>query len=124
MTPAQPDNGDVKNSELWRLVETAALVRRLYPRGGFHGLEANVLQVLIAVMLQPNATVGELVEFLALGQGTVSAALTRLEERGLVRNSADALDGRRRRQHITPDGEMFCRRFAQITSVHIALARR
>lgn len=101
------------------LIEAPSLTRRLYPRGGFEGLEANALQVLIAIELQPGASVGELVELLALGQGTVSTALARLQERGLVTARADSRDGRRQRQRVTRTGTQLCRRFARSAEDHM-----
>ena len=61
------------------LVEAPALVRRLYRRGGFEGLEPNAMQVLIALDNEPGQPVGQLVDALVLGQGTVSTALARLK---------------------------------------------
>jgi len=87
-------------------------VRRLYPRGGFEGLEANALQVLVALYLQPGLIVADLVEQLLLAQGTVSTALTRLQRRGLVRAISDRDDARRQRQQITPEGRRLVGRFA------------
>ncbi len=86
------------------LIEVPTLTRRLYRRAGFADLEANTLQVLIAVDLAPTSTVGELVAELSLAQSTVSTALARLQQRGLVVAKDDPGDARRQRQELTKAG--------------------
>lgn len=110
MIHARPD---LTNSEalVGALVDAPSLTRTLYPRGGFEGLEPNVLQVLIALYAAPDQTVGELVERLVLGQGTVSTALGVLEKRKLVTAQADPEDRRRQRQRITRSGTALAKRF-------------
>ena len=107
---ARPDTAQT-NSLLDDLVELPARVRRLYRRGGFEGLEANVLQVLIELYRVSDQTVGTLAEHLALTQSTVSTALGILAERGLLQGKTDPLDRRRQRQCITGNGRTLVRRF-------------
>lgn len=107
---------DRNDTQLLRtLVEVPALARRLYPRGRYEGLEPNALQVLVALQLQSDRTVGDLVEQLTLGQGTVSTALALLHERRLVHAVADESDARRQRQTITQKGTQLVERFAAET---------
>lgn len=101
--------------ELRALIEAPTKARRLYERGGFEELEPFALQVLIAVQLLGEPTVGELVGELALGQGTVSTALTKLADRDLVTAAPDPADRRRQRQRITRGGRALVRRFARAT---------
>lgn len=105
---------DLNDAALERaLVEMPTAARLLYPRGGFENLEPNALQVLVALHVESDRTVGELVEQLVLGQGTVSTALGRLRERGLVVADDDIADRRRRRQRITRTGRALVRRLIQ-----------
>lgn len=107
-----PDPDRKRDEALLRnLVEAPALTRRLYQRGGFEGLEPNVLQVLVALHRESDRTVGALGEQLVLRQPTVSTALARLQDQGLVTERGDPTDGRRRRQHITRRGRALVRRF-------------
>jgi DNA-binding MarR family transcriptional regulator len=106
-----PDPDRQREDALLRdLVDAPALTRRLYRRGGFDGLEPNTLQVLVALHRESDRTVKALTEQLVLRQPTVSTALARLRDRGLVAEHADPSDGRRRRQHITRRGRALVRR--------------
>ena len=119
--PVVAPSTDQKEQALARdLVEVPAEARRLYVRGGFEGLEPNTLQVAVAIWLQPGQTVGELVELLSLGQGTVSTALARLSERGLVTTRPDKADARRQRQALTRLGRVFVERFVVHTADRLA----
>jgi DNA-binding MarR family transcriptional regulator len=106
-----PDHDDA--ALLRALVEVPAAARRLYGRGGFEGLEPSALQVLVALHLESDSTVADMVERLALAQPTVSLAVIALRERGLVVERPDPRDGRRRRQTITREGRAAARRFAK-----------
>jgi DNA-binding MarR family transcriptional regulator len=105
------------------LIAAPTLTRRLYQRGGFESFEANTLQVLIAVQEMQEPTVGELVEALALGQGTVSTALGRLEHRGLVSAYADQQDARRARQRITRKGRALRDTIGSLSGLRESLCR-
>jgi DNA-binding MarR family transcriptional regulator len=119
MTFLHPDQDSADDTARKRLlIEVPTLTRRLYRRSGFAGLEANTLQVLIAVELAPRRTVGELVEELALAQSTVSTALTRLQERGFVVADNDRDDARRQLQQITPRGRQLVNEFLAEVSAH------
>ena len=93
------------------LVEAPALTRRLYRRGGFEGLEPNTMQVLIALDNESGQSVGQLVDLLVLGQGTVSTALARLQADRLVDEAVDDGDRRKRVQAITKEGRAVVQRF-------------
>lgn len=107
------DTQDLKSDEdkLRFLIEVATASRRLFPRGGFEGLEANHVQILVALKLAKAMTVNELVEGLALSQGTVSTGLGVLEDRGLVRAEHDPDDRRRKQQQLTTEGVRTVKRF-------------
>jgi DNA-binding MarR family transcriptional regulator len=95
------------------LLRIPAASRRLYPRAGTEGLEPNTLQVLIAVAEQRAVTVGALVDLLALSQGTVSTALAKLRERGLVDEVRDDRDSRRRFLSATSAGSDVAQAFIE-----------
>jgi DNA-binding MarR family transcriptional regulator len=98
-------------TDLQALIAAPTMTRRMYRRGGFEGLEANTMQVLIAVQLLGNPTVGDIVNELALAQGTVSTALTHLQNAGFVVPADDPQDRRRERQSITANGKRVVARF-------------
>jgi DNA-binding MarR family transcriptional regulator len=104
-----------ETEKLRYLIEMPTIARRLYPRGGFEGLEPNHVQILIALKLVPGATVNELVETLALGQGTVSTGLGRLEDRGLVTAEPSPEDRRRKQQKLTAEGQQTVARFLSVS---------
>jgi hypothetical protein len=62
-----------------------------------------VLQILIAVELDPGRTVGPARERLALAQGSESTGLARLQQRGLIEFVPEGRDARRQPQQL-PDG--------------------
>lgn len=113
------DNQDPKNEDekLRFLIEVPSTARRLFPRGGFEGLEANHVQILIALKLTSGMTVNHLVETLALGQGTVSTGLGVLEDRGLVTAKPDASDRRRKQQRLTAEGTRMVDRFVASSAI-------
>ncbi len=113
-----------EHEHLRTLIDAPTQTRRLYPRGGFDGLEANTLQVLIAVKLLDHPTVGELMAELVLAQGTVSTALGHLRARGLVTSVSDGADARRQRQHATRTGEELLTGFLAQTASLLAECRR
>lgn len=86
-------------------VSAAIVVRRLFARGGLNGLEPNAVQVLLTLKLEPNRTVNELATVLALAKTTVSHSVSALQQQGLLDESADDRDRRRRPQRLTADGE-------------------
>jgi DNA-binding MarR family transcriptional regulator len=101
------------HGQLQRALDTAAQARRLFPRGGYRGLEPHGLQVLLALCAEPDRTVGELSERLALNRTTVSHALSVLHERGLVTRSAEQQDRRVRRQRATAKGRTLSLRYLE-----------
>jgi DNA-binding MarR family transcriptional regulator len=105
-----------ERQHLQALIDAPTQTRRLYPRGGFEGLEANTLQVLIAVKLLDRPAVGELMAELALAQGTASTALGHLRDRGLVDSASDEADGRRQRQRVTRQGDVMLRSFLKLST--------
>src|SRR4051812_30952982 len=98
--------------ELDDLIDIPTQARRLYPRGGFEGLEPNALQVLIALCVEPHRTVSDLVGELALGQGTVSTAIAVLQERELVATRPNPKDRRGRHLRPTRNGRALVTRFS------------
>jgi DNA-binding MarR family transcriptional regulator len=102
------------HGELERALDTAAQARRLFPRGGYAGLEPHRLQVLLALCAEPDRTVGEISERLALDRTTVSHALTALRELGLITRPAQQDDRRVRRQRPTAKGRRLSSRYLQL----------
>lgn len=101
------------NKQLREFITVPAQTRRLYPRGGFEGLEANTLQVLIAMEVLGQPTVNELIEELALPQGTIATAVARLQREKLSTAKLDAAHHRRERHAITAKGRRLVARFAE-----------
>lgn len=100
-----------------RALATAAGYRELFPTASTGRIAASKAkgparlelspadqQVLIAIWLEPAATVGQIAERLNLRQPSVSRALSRLAEASLCREQADADDARVRRQTLTSKG--------------------
>ena len=59
-----------------------------------HGLSAEQAHILMALWIEGPMKVGELQRVLALGSGTLTGALDRMDRAGLVRRVADPEDGR------------------------------
>jgi DNA-binding MarR family transcriptional regulator len=59
-----------------------------------HGLSAEQAHILLALWIEGPMKVGELQKILALGSGTLTGALDRMEKAGLIRRVADPGDGR------------------------------
>jgi DNA-binding MarR family transcriptional regulator len=98
-----------------QLVEAPALTRRAYRKQGSDGLRPAELQVLLAVVLEPDRLVGELVEQLAMDHATVSNGLAVLHQRKLVKQVVDKNDRRRRRQRPTAKGQRLAKRFVALS---------
>lgn len=86
------------------LIEAPARARRLYPRGGFEGLEPNAAQVLVVLAGEAAATVDAIADRLALDPSTVRHALGVLRDRGLAAERPDPDDRRRKRNAATAAG--------------------
>lgn len=95
------------------MVRSAALARRLFPRGGFDGVDTTGLQVLLAVAAvgASGCTIGDAAARLALSPSTTSAAIEPLRERGLLSQGADPRDARRVILHITERGDALVESF-------------
>jgi DNA-binding MarR family transcriptional regulator len=59
-----------------------------------YGLSAEQAHILLALWLEGPMKVGELQRILALGSGTLTGALDRMDKAGLIRRVADPEDGR------------------------------
>jgi DNA-binding MarR family transcriptional regulator len=79
------------------MVRSAALARRLFPRGGFDGVDTTGLQVLLAIAAVGGSgcTIGDAADRLGLSPSTGSAAIEPLRAQQLLTQSADPQDGRR-----------------------------
>jgi DNA-binding MarR family transcriptional regulator len=88
------------------MVRSAALARRLFPRGGFDGIDATALQMLLAVAAAGSGgcSVGEAADRLGLSPSTASAALEPLRTRKLVTQVGDPTDARRAILHVAERG--------------------
>jgi DNA-binding MarR family transcriptional regulator len=84
-------------AQLDAMVRSAALARRLFPRGGFDGVDTTGLQVLLAVAAVGGSgcTIGDAADRLGLSPSTGSAAVEPLRAQQLLSQSADPRDGRR-----------------------------
>lgn len=100
-------------SALAALVEVAAEARRVYPRGRVRDLEPATLQVLLAVDLLGQPTVGELATRLVLTPQAVSGALRRLRELELVETKVSREDRRQRTARISEKGSRRVDEFLQ-----------
>jgi DNA-binding MarR family transcriptional regulator len=69
-----------------------------------HGLTNGQFSMMVALSGEWKPRMGELAEFLAMDQTTMTAAAKTLEKRGLILLAADEGDGRVRRPHLTEDG--------------------
>ncbi len=73
------------------------------------GITGPQRMVIRCVGRYPGLTAGQLAAILHLDRGTVSAALNRLEDKGLLGRRADPLDGRRVTLGLTAEGRLFDR---------------
>lgn len=68
------------------------------------GITNGQFSMMVALSGQWNPRLGELAQFLAMDQTTMTAAVKTLEKRGLVQLLADEGDARVRRPVLTPEG--------------------
>jgi DNA-binding MarR family transcriptional regulator len=99
-------SGD-RPAQLDAMVRSAALARRLFPRGGFDGVDTTGLQVLLAVLAagENGCTIGDAAERLGLSPSTASAAVEPLRVRELLLQAVDPRDARRAILAVTERGE-------------------
>jgi DNA-binding MarR family transcriptional regulator len=94
-------------------LSAAVQARRFFPRGGYEGLDATGLQVLLVLSLEPDRSVGEIADQLLLTHSSTSHALSLLSERGLVERVSDPTDGRAQRNRLTGPGRALLERYLQ-----------
>ena len=85
-----------------------------------HGLTHAQHQLLLAVRGYAGAegpTIGDVAESLLVQHHTATGLVDRAQESGLVERHRDAVDARRVRLRLTPDGEAALR---SLTTVHLA----
>jgi DNA-binding IclR family transcriptional regulator len=89
------------------MVRSAALARRLFPRGGFEGVDTTGLQVLLGVLAagEGGCTIGDAAERLGLSPSTASAAVEPLRARKLLSQAVDPRDARRAILAVTERGQ-------------------
>src|SRR5690348_12494096 len=119
--------GGRTNSESESCAEILAISlqhRRLFPRGGFAGLEPAEIQVLLCCHLTSHQTVGALARSLGLARPTVSNALAFLEDNRYVRVMTDLRDARRQHVHLAPRGRHLVSRFLDRASAQSPGQRR
>jgi DNA-binding MarR family transcriptional regulator len=97
----------------------AKRARRVYPRGGFDGLDAVELQVILSLWLEPRRRVRDLADALALPRPSVSSAVARLTAKELVSSLRDPADGRAAHQQLTRVGSGVVRRFLSHAAEHL-----
>jgi DNA-binding MarR family transcriptional regulator len=105
--------------ELWAVDHAlASTSKRMHRR---MGITAEQRMVLRFIGRSPGATAAELATLLRIEKSTLSYTLKRLEQRGLVRRSRDALDARKARILLTAKGRTFDR--PTVGTVERAVAR-
>lgn len=93
--------------ELWALDHAlGSTSKRMHDR---MGITAEQRMVLRFVGKSPRMTASELASILHVEKSTLSLALKRLEEKGLVARSRDATDARKSRVVLTREGRKFDR---------------
>jgi DNA-binding MarR family transcriptional regulator len=92
-------------------LDVAAAARRFFPRGGYEGLDAPSLQVLLALLVASGQSVTSLQQLLLVTQSQVSKSVTRLLDDGLIVQEYDAHDARVRRHSLTRCGEQLVERY-------------
>lgn len=93
--------------ELWALDHAlGSTSKRMHDRMGITAEQRMVLRFLGK---SPRMTAGELASMLHVEKSTLSLALKRLEEKGLVARSRDATDARKSRVVLTKEGRKFDR---------------
>ena len=105
----------------WAALELARVSRLVYPRGGFKGWEPAELQVLLALVIKSDQTVGELAASLELKSPTVSNAVKRLAgaKPALVKAKADPSDARSKLLRVTAKGKALAERFLTHARPHL-----
>lgn len=98
----------------------ARQARAVFPRGGFRGLDAAELQVLLSVLLDSGRLVREIADELEMPRSSVSSALTRLEQKHLLSRTTDATDARTQRTALTTTGKALARRFLTDAAEHLS----
>lgn len=105
--------------ELWALDHAlASTSKRMHRR---IGITAEQRMVLRFIGKSPGATAAELAALLRIEKSTLSYTLDRLEQRGLVTRSRDAVDARKSRIVLTAKGRTFDR--PTVGTVERAVAR-
>lgn len=92
----------------------------MFPRGGFEGLDAAELQVLVSVWVEPERLVREIAEDLEMPRPSVSTALASLEKQKLLVRHRDSVDARTQRLSLTVTGTGLVRRFLAQASRQLA----
>jgi DNA-binding MarR family transcriptional regulator len=95
-------------------LDAAVRARRLFPRGGFEGLDPPGLQILLALCIRNGQSVRTLQEELFVTQSQVSHSIKRLLDGGLVTQQVDGVDGRVRRHAITRPGRALVQRYLRL----------
>jgi DNA-binding MarR family transcriptional regulator len=104
-TPLEPALAFLR--ELWALEHAlGSTSKRMHDQ---MGITAEQRMVLRFVGKSPRMTAGELAGLLHVEKSTLSLALKRLEEKGLVARSRDAMDARKSRVVLTKEGRKFDR---------------
>jgi MarR family 2-MHQ and catechol resistance regulon transcriptional repressor len=97
---------DASGTHLWLVLSKAQRALRVHAERSLEGIDMclsdfAILELLLNRGPQPVNTIGQRIQ---LTSGSVTTAVDRLEERGLVVRSSDAADRRSRIVSLTPDG--------------------
>lgn len=90
--------------EVDRLLRLAHDYRRVFPRGGYRGLNCLSLQVLLLVRRRQEVTVCDIATALHSARPTISNTVTHLSDEGFLIESRDIRDGRLRYQALSELG--------------------
>jgi MarR family 2-MHQ and catechol resistance regulon transcriptional repressor len=108
---------DASGTHLWLVLSKAQRALRVHAERSLEGIDMclsdfAILELLLNRGPQPVNTIGQRIQ---LTSGSVTTAVDRLEERGLVVRSSDAADRRSRIVSLTPDG---CKCIGEIFGHH------
>jgi len=107
--PAPPE----ERKKVKEILGSVALVRRLFPYGGFEGLSNGEIQILLVLFAEGNASPPEIAVHLNMARTSVSEPLVSLGQEGFVaiESGTGALDRRHRVVQLTPRGSEVVRQY-------------
>ncbi|MBK8294088.1 MAG: winged helix-turn-helix transcriptional regulator [Solirubrobacterales bacterium] len=95
------------------ILENAAGSRELFPYGGFQGLDATEVQVLLASATTERTSLEAISVHLRLETSSASKAMAALELKGLITKAVDPSDKRRKFFRSTAKGRAVGRKYLE-----------